>query len=238
MDTIVVLLVLVAVAASFAVSASAGFGGSLILVPALALVLGSKSGVALAALLLAGNNLVKAIAYRRTLPLRQSVLLITLVGIAAAVGARLLLVAPENVVTGAVIASFGLTFMLERRKAGRVRRRVMPPLLALGAGLTSGFTGTSGPLKGLAVKSLALDRAHVVSALSLLSLVGDVTKASIFAEAGLIPKQGYYLAAVAIPLMFAATSLGRRANRQLGERGFTGLFWGVMVGYTTRLLVA
>ena len=52
-------LTLIAVAVSFTVSASAGLGGSLVLVPILALVLGTKEGVALAALLLAANNVVK-----------------------------------------------------------------------------------------------------------------------------------------------------------------------------------
>jgi len=56
MSLIVMALTLSAILASFTLSASAGLGGSLILVPALALVLGTKEGVALAALLLAGNT--------------------------------------------------------------------------------------------------------------------------------------------------------------------------------------
>ena len=76
MDPIVAALTLVAVAASFAVSASAGLGGSLILVPTLALVLGTKEGVAMAALLLAGNNVVKVIAYRRSLPFRSAAVVV------------------------------------------------------------------------------------------------------------------------------------------------------------------
>ena len=51
-----VVAALAAAAASFTLSASAGFGGSLILVPALGLLLGIRQGVALAALLLAANN--------------------------------------------------------------------------------------------------------------------------------------------------------------------------------------
>ena len=47
-------VVLLSGAASFFVSASAGMGGSLVLVPVLALSLGTKEGIALAALLLAG----------------------------------------------------------------------------------------------------------------------------------------------------------------------------------------
>jgi uncharacterized membrane protein YfcA len=99
---------LVAVVVSFTVSASAGLGGSLILVPTLALVLGTKEGVALAALLLALNNVVKVFAYKKTLPFRKAAVVIVLVAVGAAVGARLLVAAPVEIVTIAVIASKGM----------------------------------------------------------------------------------------------------------------------------------
>jgi hypothetical protein len=236
LDAVSTSLILIAIAVAFAVSASAGFGGSLILVPALALMLGGKSGVALASLLLAGNNVVKVFAYRRTMPYRAAVVVVGLVVLGALVGARIFVWAPEDAVAVAVIASFGLTFLVERFDLSRLRR-LGGPLLALGAGLTSGFSGTSGPLKGLAVRSLNLNRAHVVGALSLVSLAGDATKAAVFTEAGMISSRGYYLAAASIPLMVVATFAGRRINREIGERGFTGLFWLVMAGYTARLVV-
>jgi hypothetical protein len=36
--------------------------------------------------------------------------------------------------------------------------------------------------------------------------------------------------------MLIATLLGRRFNYKIGERGYAGLFWTVMLGYTGRLL--
>jgi len=235
-DIAILLLVLLAVVASFAVSASAGFGGSLILVPALALLLGSKSGVALAALLLAGNNVMKVVAYRRSMPYRRAAPIIAMMVVATAIGAALFVAAPERVVTGAVIVTFALTFLAERIDLKGLRR-FGAPILALASGATSGFSGTSGPLKGLAMRTLQLDRVHLVGALSLGSLVGDATKASIFAEAGLISRNGFYFAIAAIPLMIGSTYLGRRINSRVSELGFTRLFWAVMAGYTTRLLV-
>ena len=235
MEPVLVLVVLVAVAAAFMVSASAGFGGSLILVPTLALVLGTKPGAALAALLLAANNIVKIIAYRKTLPYRKSALVVVLIGVGTAIGAVLFVTAPERVVTIAVIVSFGLAFLVERFDLSRLRR-LGAPVLALGAGATSGFSGTSGPLKGLAVRGLALDRLHLVGALSLASLVGDITKTAIWTEASLIGTNGYLLALACVPLMVGATFLGRRINQSVGERGYTGLFWTVMLGYTARLV--
>lgn len=236
MEPVVVAGTLVAVAASFAVSASAGLGGSLILVPTLALVLGTKEGVALAALLLAGNNVVKVFAYRETVPYRKAAAVIVLLAVGAAIGARLLVAAPETLVTIAVIVSFAVALVAERLGWSRTRS-AGGPLLAFGSGATSGFSGTSGPLKGMAIRQLDLDRSHFVGAASLASLVGDATKTAVFAEAELLGRDAIVLAVAAIPLMLAATFTGRKINRSIGERGYTILFWLVMAGYTVRLLV-
>lgn len=236
MEPGVVVITLIAVAVSFTVSASAGLGGSLVLVPTLALVLGTKEGVALAALLLAANNVVKVFAYRETLPYRKALVVIALVAVGAGVGARLLVAAPEQVVTTAVIASFVAALVAERLDLTRLRR-LGGPVLAFGSGATSGFSGTSGPLKGMAIRQLDLDRAHFVGAASLASLAGDVTKSVVFADANLLGGDSLVLALAAVPLMVVATFSGRRINRGIGELGYTWLFWGVMVGYTARLVL-
>jgi uncharacterized membrane protein YfcA len=233
----VIVITLVAVAVSFTVSASAGLGGSLVLVPTLALVLGTKEGVALAALLLAANNVVKVFAYRETLPYRKAQVVIVLVAVGAGLGARLLVAAPERVVTIAVIVSFVLALIAERLDLSRLRK-AGGPLLAFGSGATSGFSGTSGPLKGMAIRQLDLDRAHFVGAASLVSLVGDATKTAVFTEAGLLGGASYMIALAAAPLMIIATFTGRRINWEIGERGYTRLFWGVMAGYTLRLVLS
>lgn len=236
MEPGVVVITLIAVAVSFTVSASAGLGGSLVLVPTLALVLGTKEGVALAALLLAANNVVKVFAYRETLPYRKALVVIALVAVGAGVGARLLVAAPEQVVTTAVITSFVAALVAEHFDLTRLRR-VGGPVLAFGSGATSGFSGTSGPLKGMAIRQLDLDRAQFVGAASLASLAGDVTKSVVFADANLLGGDSFVLALAAVPLMVVATFSGRRINRGIGELGYTWLFWGVMVGYTARLVL-
>jgi len=229
-------LTLVAVVVSFMVSASAGLGGSLILVPTLALVLGTKEGVALAALLLALNNVVKVIAYRKTLPFRKAAVVIVLIAVGAAIGARLLVAAPEGVVTVAVIASFVLALIAERLDLSGLRR-VGGPVLAFGSGATSGFSGTSGPLKGMAIRQLDLDRAHFVGAASLASLAGDAVKTAVFAQAQLLGSSSVLIAVLAAPLMIIATFAGRNINYSIGEQGYTVLFWAVMGGYTLRLVL-
>jgi uncharacterized membrane protein YfcA len=237
LDLATACVVLLAVAISFGVSAAAGFGGSLILVPTLALVLGTRSGVALAALLLAGNNVVKILLYRRTLPFRASAVLVVLIVVGAGLGALALVSAPEDVVAVAVICVFAASFITERWQHTRQVRGYAAYPLAFVSGATSGFSGTSGPLKGLAFRALPLDRMHLVGGLSLASLAGDAMKTAIFAEAQLISASGYRLALVAVPLMVVASLAGRRVNRAVGERGFAGLFWAVMIGYAGRLIL-
>jgi len=236
MEPWAIALTLVAVVVSFTVSASAGLGGSLILVPTLALILGTKEGVALAALFLALNNVVKVIAYRKTLPVRKTLVVVVLVGVGAAIGARLLVAAPEEIVTIAVIVSFAMALVAERMNLSRLRR-VGAPVLAFGSGATSGFSGTSGPLKGMAIRQLDLDRIHFVGAASMASLAGDAAKTVVFAESQLLGRSSVVIALLAVPLMILGTFAGRRINYSIGEKGYTVLFWTVMGGYTLRLLL-
>lgn len=231
-----ILLVLTVALVSFVVSAAAGMGGSLLLVPALALVLGTKEGIALAALLLAANNVVKVVAYRDSLPFRRGLPVILALAGGAAVGASLMIRAPEPLVAAAVIAVLLATLAAEKYGWGPVRT-VSGPGLGLAAGLTSGLSGTSGPLKGVALRSLALDRAHFVGAASLASLIGDVTKVGAFVQGSLLDGGSVRLAAVAVPLMLIGTAVGRQLNRRVGEVGFAVIFWFVMSGYGLRLIV-
>ena len=235
MDPVLIVPVLALIAFSFAVSAAVGLGGSLLLVPTLSVALGAKQGIALAALLLAANNVVKVIAYRRTLPWRAALPLAAATMVGAFAGARLLIAAPERLVVAAVALVLLVSLAVELG-APTWARRTTSPGLALGAGITSGFSGTSGPLKGVAVRALALDRLHLVGAASLASLAGDAVKTGVFADAGLLDGTSVRLALAAVPLMLLATFAGRRLTTAIGENGYRWLFWTVMAGYGVRLL--
>lgn len=236
MEGLELMLVVAAAAGAFTVSASAGLGGSLILVPALALVLGAKEGIALAALLLAANNVVKVCAYRKSIPLAASAGVIALTVLGAGLGATLLVTAPAAIVEVAVIVSIGLSLASDRYTRSKVRR-AGAVVLGFASGAVSGFSGTSGPLKGLALRHLGFDRFHLVGAASAVSLAGDLTKTAVFAEASLLDTDAARFAGVLVPVMIASTLLGRRVNRQVGERGYAILFWAVMAGYSLRLVV-
>jgi uncharacterized protein len=235
MDPWQLAVIVVAVPTSFLVSASAGLGGSLLLVPVLAITLGTREGIALAALLLGANNVVKTVAYRHSLPLGSALPLVVMISIGALAGARLLGGVPDDYVAAAVLAALALAFLAERLAATTVLP-VGSSLLAVAAGMTSGFSGTSGPLKGLAIRGLGLDRRHTVGAASLTSLAGDISKAAVFAGAGLIGPSAVLLTVALFPVMIVATGCGRHLNGLVGERGYAGLFWMVMAGYATRIL--
>lgn len=231
----IILLTLLGTALACTLSASAGLGGSLVLVPLLALAIGTKEGVALAALLLAANNLVKLVAYRGSIPWRKSLIVLVLVVVGSALGAALLIAAPETWVSAAVVMSIVLGLGAERLRLNAVQK-IGAPLLALASGATSGFSGTSGPLKGVALRLLNLDRSHLVGAASIVSLAGDATKASVYAGAGLLSTESLLLMAGLFPVMIASTFFGRFLNSRVGERGYAVLFWTVMGGYSLRLL--
>jgi len=235
-DAILFVWALASAALAFLLSASAGLGGSLLLVPMLALLLGTKQGIATAALLLMGNNIAKVIAYRRTIPVRAvaAILILTIVG--TAIGAQLLTAAPESWVSIAIVATFIASFIGERFGPTRLLRSSPLPL-AFVAGVTSGFSGTSGPLKGVALRNLGLDRFNLVGAASAISLAGDAMKTAVFATAGLLDQTSWTLVILAIPIMAVATACGRHINSRIGERAFTVLFWAVIAGYSAKLLV-
>lgn len=234
MDILTTVGVLVLVYASFTISASAGLGGSLLLVPTLVVFLGSKEGIALAALLLASNNVMKIIAYRRTLPFLAAAGVTVLIVAGAAIGSTLLVKAPTVWVTVGVVAMFAASIAAERLEVKPVRAG-FAPLLALISGASSGFSGTSGPLKGAAIRNLDLDRRHFVGAASLASFAGDATKTAIFAEGHLLGRTSLLIALAAVPLMALGTWSGSALNERVGEHTFAVLFWTVMSGYSVRM---
>jgi uncharacterized membrane protein YfcA len=231
----VLIVVLVGALTSFILSSAAGLGGSLLLVPTFALTFGTKEGVALAALLLAGNNIMKIVAYRRVLPFRRSLPLVVTIAVGSAIGASILVGAPEPLVAVAVIVVLLVSLVGEGRAGPRLRR-IGAPVLGFASGITSGLSGTSGPLKGIAVRALDLDRMHFIGAASLTSLVGDLSKVGVFSQEALLFEWSFGLAAAAIPLMMIGTAIGRRINREVGEKGFAVVFWMVMGGYGLRLV--
>ncbi len=229
--------VLLVAALAFALSAAAGMGGSLLLVPVLCLAMGTKQGIALAALMLACNNVGKVIAYRRDVPWRKSLLVLMCNGLGAALGALALVAAPEEWVSVAVVLSLASAFFFRNASAEEPRHSASVAY-ALAAGATSGFSGSSGPLKGASLWSLGLRRADLVGAASAVSLVTDVGKSAVFVRAGVLDEASWRLAALTVLIIPMAVTAGKRLNASVGERGYSRLFWAVIAGYCARLVLA
>ena len=240
-----IFLYFLAVAASFLVSSTVGLGGSLIAVPAMIAFFGLKSGVAIAAMLLASNNIFKIIAYRRTIPWKNASILSAITMVGVFIGAHLLLSMPDIWIIIAVLASVTWSLVTEgmlnishsRSPNLPTKKPWLAGVYALASGLTSGFSGTSGPLKGLAIRQFISNRQHYAGAASLISFVGDITKASVFAEALLLDQQDLQLLLLAIPLMPLCAFAGRWLNWKSGQLGFSYMFWIVMIGYALRLAI-
>ncbi len=113
LDAISLILLALAIPASFIVSAAAGLGGSLILVPAMMMAIGTKEGIAVAALLLACNNVAKVTVYRKTLPWRAAGAVIIAVLLGTALGATLMLKLPELWIRYAVALVIVVTLVWE-----------------------------------------------------------------------------------------------------------------------------
>lgn len=219
------------------VSSTAGYGGSLLLVPALGAILGPKEGIALAALLLGWNNVFKVIAYRETLALRQGWHLLIVTAAGVWLGAQILIAAPDQVVIWAVIATTIASFSTEafaRDRLVRTRRHAAAPLMAASAVL-SGVSGSSGPLKGVSIRCLALPRLEHVGLASAVSLVADALKVELFATAGLLDDVDMTVIIAVAPAMPIGAWLGRRVNREMNESTFRWVFWSVVGGYTLRM---
>ncbi|PCM45843.1 sulfite exporter TauE/SafE family protein [Marinobacter sp. ANT_B65] len=235
-DALTLVLLVLVIPVSFVLSAAAGLGGSLILIPGLMIAIGTREGIAVAALLLACNNIAKVVVYRKTLPWAASALVAAAVIAGSALGATLMLQVPEAWVRYGVAAMLLLTLAGDFFTQGSVRK-AWAVFLAFVSGSTSGFSGTSGPLKGIALRSLQLERFYFVGAASLVSMLGDITKALVFSQAGLITTTHLILAGGLVPVMAGCTLLGRKINREVGEKWYSVLFWTVMGGYLIRLMV-
>ena len=233
---------------AFVLSASAGFGGSLIMVPALSLLYGSKEGIAISSILLGVNNIFKAIAYRNTIPLKKAMILIILMMIGSGIGAKWMIAAPEGIVDIAIIVALTSFFLMSVTNLNtkinikpfdeKSYYRYLPGcFFAFSSGAASGFSGTSGPLKGIALKSLGLNRFYLIGGATIISLGGDLVKSLIFIDGGLINQDHWSIIVPAIFLMPIATYLGKRINIKIGESAYSILFWMVMLGYSIRLIL-
>jgi uncharacterized membrane protein YfcA len=235
------ILLLGGISSALFLSSVAGFGGSLILTPLLVLTLGAKQGIALSALILATHNGIKLIAYRSFLPIKASMVITgaTLAGVF--IGSVLLVAMPDKVAIFLLIFFSVTTLLFEvshqfNSRTFNQNTKALSPWIAFLSGIASGSSGTSGPLKGLAVKNLQLDCLEHVGAASIVSFAGDVLKAGVFSSAGLLNSDSLTTLAFVTPLMPICAFAGLAFNKRFGDKAFAAIFWVLIGGYILRTI--
>ena len=221
---------------AFLVSASCGLGGSLILIPGLSWILGIKEGIVVSAVLLGSNNLVKLFFYRKDIRLRPSLRLLVCMVAGAIGGALLMMQADPKLLSLFLLFHILLSFFIQV-KSSETSRKTAGSVFSFLSGFCSGLAGTSGPLKGLAVKTYMGNKAEIVATASLLSFATDSTKAIIYLNnfsSDILQVQWLVYSILVMPV---ATGLGRFLNRNMSVKAYEALFYFVMSGYVLRLLI-
>jgi uncharacterized protein len=189
---------------SFLLSASCGLGGSLILIPALTLFLGVKEGIVLSSVLLGLNNLIKMIFYSHSIRWHSVWRLMLPMCLGAVAGALIMVEVSSKALGIFLLAHICLSFWVEHKGSFRIRRHTGMGYAGL-SGFCSGLSGTSGPLKGLAVKCYHTIKPEVVASASILSLSTDAIKSAIYLNQLTVPAQHWTMVAFSLIMMPLAT---------------------------------
>ncbi len=217
-------------------SASCGLGGSLLLIPTLTLLLGVKEGIVLSSILLGLNNVVKTFYYRHHIKLKASLFLLLPMIIGSAIGALLMVQLNSKLLGFFLLAHICISFFVQRFSTGSIQRATGIGYAGL-AGLCSGLSGTSGPLKGIAVRCFHQSKTALVATASVISLASDAVKSGVYLSQLSGIQLNTFVIAFGLVSMPIASSLGKRINEQMTTKAYDALFYTVMSGYVLRLFI-
>lgn len=230
-------LVYILIFLSFLISASAGMGGSLLLIPTLSYFIGVRDGIIISSILLGLNNCVKIIVFRKYIRIKNIVYLLLFMLIGAIAGSLLMMKIEEDILAVILFINIIFAFIIEKNAATDVRKKISWMYSGL-SGFCSGISGTSGPLKGMAIKCLDLDKLQIVAAASVLSFATDSTKAIIYLSSyNPLVGNSFNLLLVSICMMPVATVLGKRINHKISNVAYDVLFFSILSGYAVRLIL-
>ena len=230
-------LVYILIFLSFLISASAGMGGSLLLIPTLSYFIGVRDGIIISSILLGLNNCVKIIVFRKYIRIKNIVYLLLFMLIGAIAGSLLMMKIEEDILAVILFINIIFAFIIEKNAATDVRKKISWMYSGL-SGFCSGISGTSGPLKGMAIKCLDLDKLQIVAAASVLSFATDSTKAIIYLSSyNPLVGNSFSLLLVSICMMPVATVVGKRINHKISNVAYDVLFFSILSGYAVRLIL-
>lgn len=209
-------------------------GGSLILIPSLAICIGTKNAIPIAAILLCLNNMVKINLYFQWINVKKTLILMIPIGLGALIGSLLMIKMNDTVVSIWLFVFLVLSFWNTYHKNFSKLKLLFISFLA---GLSSGFSGVSGPFKGLAIKNYFDDKFEVVAAASCISLVSDSVKSISFFFNTNVYQNFLFLIFPAIIIMPLASYLGKKFNEILKQATFDHLFYVIMLGYLIKICI-
>lgn len=230
-------LVYILIFLSFLISASAGMGGSLLLIPTLSYFIGVRDGIIISSVLLGLNNCFKIIAFFKYIQLSKIVFLMAFMLIGAILGSLLMMKMDENILAVILFINIIFAFIIEKNAATGVRKKISWIYSWL-SGFCSGISGTSGPLKGMAIKCLDLNKMQIVATASILSFATDSTRAFIYlSNYNPLAGNSFNLLLASICMMPVATVLGKKINHKISNVAYDVLFFSILSGYVARLVL-
>ena len=129
-----------------------------------------------------------------------------------------------------------LSFFIQRKATAVIQKKAGLGFSFL-SGLCSGLSGTSGPLKGLAVKCYMNSKVEIVAAAAVLSLATDTVKSVIYLTQYTPTTLTIEWLLYSVAVMPIATGLGRYINKAMSLKAYEVLFYFVMTGYIFRLFL-
>jgi len=157
--------------------------------------------------------------------------------IGAVIGSFLMMKIDEHLLALILFVNIIFAFIIEKKASFSVRKKISW-LYSWLTGFTSGISGTSGPLKGLAIKCTDLDKLQIVAGASVLSFTTDSTKAIIYlSHYNPVKGDSLNLLLVSICLMPIATLLGKKINHNISNPAYDVLFFSILFGYVVRVVL-
>lgn len=230
-------LVYILIFLSFLISASAGMGGSLLLIPTLSYFIGVRDGIIISSILLGLNNCIKIFVFRKYIRLKNIVYLLIFMLTGAVAGSLLMMKIAEDILAVILFINIIFAFFIEKNAKSVVRKKISWLYSGL-SGFFSGISGTSGPLKGMAIKCLELNKLQIVATASVLSFATDSAKAIIYVgNYNPLAGNSFNLLLISICMMPIATILGKRINHKISDVAYDVLFFSILSGYAVRLIL-
>ena len=232
------------VVAAFAIRGTAGFGGGIVAVPMLALVLPLQQVVPLMTALTFLASAGQGVRDRRRIQWREVIRLVSFALPGVALGLYLFSVLdprPLSRALGVFVMLYAVyAFALAGRKPALAERWVYP--LAAAVGFTAGLVGTlfggaAGPVFVIYLGARTLDKDQFRTTMTAIMVCMAIVRLTGYASLGFLDATGLRYLAAAVPLMMLGSYIGERLVRHIEQRRFERVLGGILIVSGAMLVV-